>query len=78
MATVKRRLDRLAKATTRSRSYLAADAITGYLRSQEWQIERIRDGLADAKAGRVVPHEEVEKWLDSWGGDQELPPPACE
>ena len=74
---VRRRLDRLARATARSRSFLAADAIADYVKTQEWQLQRIREGLASVKAGRVVPHEEVEKWLDSWGADHELPPPKC-
>ena len=32
---------------------------------------------ADAKAGRVVTHEDVARWLDSWGTENELPPPKC-
>ena len=71
--TVKRRLDRLARSTARSRSFLVADAIADYLRSQEWQVQRIREGLADVQAGRVIPHEEVERWLDSWGSEHEWP-----
>ena len=39
--------------------------------------EAIERGLADIEAGRFVPHEEVEKWLRSWGTDNELPPPKC-
>ena len=35
------------------------------------------EGEADAKAGRVVPHEAVKAWLKSWGTDDELPPPKC-
>jgi predicted transcriptional regulator len=31
---------------------------------------------ADADAGRVVPHEEVVKWLKSWGTADELPCPT--
>ena len=25
------------------------------------------EGMADIAAGRVVPHEEVAAWLDTWG-----------
>ena len=76
--TVKQRLDRLARRTARSRSFLAADAIADYVKSQEWQLGHIREGLADVKARRVISHEEVEAWLESWGSEQELPPPECE
>jgi predicted transcriptional regulator len=31
---------------------------------------------ADYAAGRVVPHAEVVKWLQSWGKPDELPCPA--
>jgi predicted transcriptional regulator len=56
---IEARLDRLARTTPVSKSRLAADAIAAYLDGQERQLERIREGLADAEAGRVVSHEEV-------------------
>jgi predicted transcriptional regulator len=56
---------------------LAADAIAAYLDEQEQHLERVREGLADAQAGRVVSHEEVDRWLGSWGTEDELPPPKC-
>jgi predicted transcriptional regulator len=74
---IEARLDRLAKTTSISKSRLAADAIVAYLDEQEHQLERIREGLADAEAGRVVAHGEVARWLDSWGSEDELPPPKC-
>ena len=74
---IEARLDRLAKTTCISKSRLAADAIVAYLDEQEHQLERIREGVADAEAGRVVSHGEVARWLDSWGSEDELPPPKC-
>lgn len=76
-AEIEARLDRLAETTALSKSRLAADAIAAYLDEQERQLERIREGLADAAAGRVVPHEEVARWLESWGTEDEQPPPRC-
>lgn len=35
------------------------------------------EGLADIEAGRVVPHDEVAAWLDTWGTPDEKPPPAA-
>lgn len=32
-------------------------------------------GLADAEAGRFVPHDAVAEWLRSWGEGEELPKP---
>lgn len=34
------------------------------------------EGMADIAAGRVVPHEEVAAWLDTWGTPEEKPAPA--
>ena len=31
----------------------------------------------DIKAGRVVTHEAVKRWLKSWGGPNPLPRPKC-
>jgi predicted transcriptional regulator len=36
----------------------------------------IAEGLADVAAGRVVPHTEVKKWLQTWGKPGEKPAPA--
>jgi predicted transcriptional regulator len=74
---IEARLDRLARDTSVSKSELAAAAIAAYLDEREHQLEKIREGLADAEAGRVVSHEEVARWLDSWGIANELPPPKC-
>ena len=37
----------------------------------------ILEGIADADAGRLIPHEEVKAWALSLGTDNELPPPKC-
>ena len=44
-AKLKNRLDRLSKATQRSRSFVAAEAIREYVTLNEWQIGEIRKGL---------------------------------
>jgi predicted transcriptional regulator len=54
----KEQLDRLAKDSALSPSRLATDAILAFLEEQERAREKIRAGLADADAGRVVSHEE--------------------
>ena len=71
----KDRLDRLAQQTRRSKSFLAAQAISAYLEDQAWQIGQVHKGIEDCDAGRVVPHEDVKDWLQSWGSKDELAPP---
>lgn len=74
---VKRRLDRLAKASDRTASWLAQDAIAGYLDLQEWQVQAIREAVrnADAHPDRVVAHEQVKEWAKSWGSRKEIARP---
>jgi predicted transcriptional regulator len=74
-AALKNRLDKLASATARSRSWLAAHALEVYVEDQEWQLAAIRKGKQDVRAGRTISHERTARWLRSWGKKRELPPP---
>ena len=62
---VKDRLGRLAEGTRRSRSFLAAEAVAAYVDRELSMIEGIELGLADAKAGRTVPHAKAMAQLDA-------------
>jgi RHH-type rel operon transcriptional repressor/antitoxin RelB len=77
-ATLKNRLDKLAAATARSRSWLAAHALEVYVEDQEWQLATIRRGNKDIEEGRTISHEKMSRWLRSWGKKRLLPPPSCE
>jgi predicted transcriptional regulator len=77
-AALKNRLDKLASATARSRSWLAAHALEVYVEDQEWQLATIRKGMKDVREGRIASHEKTARWLRSWGKNRELPPPSCE
>lgn len=63
---VKFRLESLAEATQRSRSYLAAQAIQDYVEHNEWQIAEIKQGLAEADAGDFATDSEVKVVFDQW------------
>ncbi len=60
------RLERMSRATDRSKSFLAAQAIEDFLDLQEWQVAAIQKGIEQAERGEVVPHEEALKALDRW------------
>ena len=64
------RLDALAKATDRSKSFLAVQAIEEFVTVQEWQVAAIKEGIAEADAGMVVPHEKAVEELSTWGNKQ--------
>ena len=55
----KEKLERIATNTKRSKSFLAAEAVSAYVDHELQIIEGINRGLADVEAGRVVPHEQV-------------------
>ena len=71
----KKRLERLAKNTGRSRSFLAAEAINEYLDDNEWQVSGIKQAIASLDRGEGVPHQQVRDWIASWGSDREQPIP---
>jgi RHH-type rel operon transcriptional repressor/antitoxin RelB len=75
----KERLDRLAKATARSKSYLVSNAIKEFIEINEWQIQEIKKALrkADRPDAKFIQHEEVESWLSTWGSDKEKDSPKC-
>jgi len=74
-SAVKKRLERLAKSTGRSRSLLAAEAINGYLEINEWQIAGIKRAIASLDRGEGISHDSVKDWVESWGSTNEKPTP---
>ena len=65
-AKLKKRLDRLSKSMSRSRSFVAAQAIQEYVSVNEWQIAEIKKGLAEADAGDFATDEEVQQVMKKW------------
>ena len=56
---LKARLSELAERTHRTKSFLAGEAIAGYVERELEIVAGIERGLVDMKAGRVVAHEDV-------------------
>ena len=71
----KKRLDALSRRSKRSKSFLAAEAITAYVDSEEWQIGELQLGIAKLDSGQEVSHERVSKWLNTWGRSGETKAP---
>ena len=55
----RKKLEKLAVATNRPRTYHITLALERYLEEESWQIAQIHEGLADLDAGRATPHEVV-------------------
>ena len=70
-------LEELAKATGRTKSFLAAEAIEFYLVTQAWQVKAVEKSVkkANSKKAKFFKHEKVSDWLSCWGCDKEQEPP---
>jgi len=64
---IAQRLAGLARATERSKSYLAEQALEEFIALQEWQVKAIQQGARQADTGKLVEHKEALKVLSKWG-----------
>ena len=76
-ARTKKQLEALAGRARRSRSFLAAEAITAFVAAETWQLNEIEAGLKELDEGRGVPHKDVATGLRSWGGKRERKAPSA-
>jgi predicted transcriptional regulator len=72
------RLSAIAAALDRPKSWIIEQAVRNFVAVQEWQLAAIDEGIKEADAGELIPHEDVEAWVRSWGSPDELPMPKCE
>lgn len=63
---VKARLEKLAGATQRSKSFLAAEAILEFVEINEWQIQEIRKAIKEADAGEFASDDDVIRLARKW------------
>lgn len=61
------KLEGLAKATARTKSFLVQDAVREYLETQEWQVRAIQEGVEAADRGDFVPIHKVRARLKRMG-----------
>ena len=65
---LKKQLDRLSRAMSRSRSFVAAQAIREYVSLNDWQIEEIKKGIEEADRGDFASDKEMERTVKKWSG----------
>ena len=70
---VKDQLEELSDATGRTKSFLAAEAIEGYLMTQAWQIKSIKNSVkkANRKDAKFIDHSQVVEWVSNLGSDED-------
>jgi len=56
---MKKRLDKIAEITHRSKSFLAAEAINEYVKAHDWQLTEIKKGISEANEGQLQDHEDI-------------------
>lgn len=77
---VSMRLARLGELKQRSPHWLMKEAIARYLEQEEYSEQLNIETLArwqEAEQGKVVSHQAVSNWLDTWGTDEETDRPPC-
>lgn len=72
---LKERLDAVAEDEDRSASYVATKAIEAFLDARDARDRMIRAAIEEADNGVFVSSEAVDRWMESWGSDNELPMP---
>ncbi|MGH6895607.1 MAG: CopG family ribbon-helix-helix protein [Geminicoccaceae bacterium] len=73
---LKGKLERLAESTKRSKSYLAAEAISEYVDVNAWQVEEIGRAVEKADAGGpFVSDEDARRYLDALARGENPQPP---
>ena len=60
-----RRLDAIAAATRRTRSFIAREALEAWIDREIDLIEDLQIGLEEIKAGRGIPHERAMRQIDA-------------
>jgi predicted transcriptional regulator len=62
-----KQIEELAKATARTKSFLAIDALTNYVQSESWQIRDIQEGMQEADAGEFASDQQVKAVFAKYG-----------
>ena len=70
-------LEKLASSFNRSKAFLITEALEDYIDRQAWIVAKAERAFAEADAsGEWISHEAMERWMLSWGTENELPPPG--
>ena len=64
---IREQLDAMAAQMDRPRAWIIKEAVAQYLEREAWHRTEVQKGLADAEAGRVISHEQVDERLRAKG-----------
>ena len=60
-------IEALAKATARTKSFLAIEALSSYVSNEAWQIKDIQAGITEAESGEFANADEVNAVFAKYG-----------
>ena len=63
------RIDSLANALSRSRSWVINQAIKRFLDYEEWFVQEVKDGLREIERGEIATDDQVADRFRKWGVD---------
>ena len=72
---VKAALEKEAALLDRSAAYVAQQAIEKFLDASVYKRECLQEAIAEADKGIFISEEAMDRWVDSWGSENELPLP---
>lgn len=72
----KRELEEYARATQRSSAFIVKEAVEMHLAERRAYLAAIEEAIKESEeSGEFISWEATKAWLDSWGTENELPPP---
>ncbi|MDF5728378.1 MAG: ribbon-helix-helix protein, CopG family [Rhizonema sp. PD38] len=75
---LEKKLEVTADRLQRTKGWIINDALRQYIMREEQKLrmlEQTEDAIADIEANRIVSGEEVMKWLETWGSQNEAQAP---
>ncbi len=75
---IEKKLEVTADRLQRTKGWIINDALRQYIMREEQKqrkLEQTEDAIADIEASRIVSGEEVMKWLETWGTQNEAQAP---
>jgi predicted transcriptional regulator len=69
------KVDELAAKLDRPRASIVTEALSNWVELEEEHHRMTLEGLADARAGRLIDDAEVAAWIERLEADPTLPPP---
>lgn len=68
-------LEAEAKRRDRSAAYVANEAIGDFLDRRAYKRESLLEAIEEADKGVFISEEAMDRWIESWDTEGELPPP---